>query len=224
MSKDPAFLFYSADFLVGTMMMTDEQVGKYIRLLCLQHQQGHLTKNHMVTLCKSIDEAIMSKFDVDEDGKYFNRRLDDEVDKRQKYVDSRRLNGSKGGRKPSKKGKHMETICKAYENHSEDENINGNDNDIDNRNEDKKRAFDEFWKAYPRKIGKQEALKVWKRLNPNQDLIYQILDAVDSQKHSEQWLKNNGQFIPHPTTWLNQGRWDDELPEKISDTRRILEL
>ena len=40
MSKDPAILFYTQDFLVGTMMMSDEQVGQYIRLLCLQHQKG----------------------------------------------------------------------------------------------------------------------------------------------------------------------------------------
>ena len=42
MAKDPAFLFYPSDFLTGTMFMTDEQVGKYIRLLCAQHQKGHL--------------------------------------------------------------------------------------------------------------------------------------------------------------------------------------
>ena len=42
MAKDPAFLFYSNDFLTGTYTMTDEQVGKYIRLLCLQHQKGEL--------------------------------------------------------------------------------------------------------------------------------------------------------------------------------------
>lgn len=42
--KDPAFLFYSQDFYTGTVFMTDEQVGKFIRLLCLQHQTGHLNE------------------------------------------------------------------------------------------------------------------------------------------------------------------------------------
>ena len=44
MSKDPAVLFYTSDFLSGTFTMTNEQVGKYIRLLCLQHQKGRLTE------------------------------------------------------------------------------------------------------------------------------------------------------------------------------------
>ena len=45
--KDPAFLFYSSDFLSGTMLMSDEEVGQYIRLLCLQHQKGHLKEKDM---------------------------------------------------------------------------------------------------------------------------------------------------------------------------------
>lgn len=40
------------------------------------------------------------------------------------------------------------------------------------------------------------------------------MTAVERQKCSDQWTQNNGQFIPHPATWLNQGRWDDELPVK----------
>jgi len=40
-----------------------------------------------------------------------------------------------------------------------------------------------------------------------------LIDAVNSQKNSEQWRKDNGQYIPNPATWLNQGRWDDVLTE-----------
>ena len=46
-NKDPAFLFYSSDFLTGTMFFTDEQVGKYIRLLCAQHQKGQIGRAHV---------------------------------------------------------------------------------------------------------------------------------------------------------------------------------
>lgn len=74
--------------------------------------------------------------------------------------------------------------------------------------------FDEFWGAYPRKIGKAAARKVYQRLKPTADLHAKILTAIDTAKHSDQWTKDNGQFIPHPTTWLNQGRWDDELEVK----------
>jgi len=71
MSKDPAVLLYTSDFLSGTMTMADEQVGKYIRLLCLQHQKGFLTEKDMTYICKSYDEDVYGKF-VKEDGKYYN--------------------------------------------------------------------------------------------------------------------------------------------------------
>ncbi|MEN6487273.1 MAG: hypothetical protein ABFD66_00065 [Smithella sp.] len=98
MAKDPAVLFYTADFLVGAMTMTDEQVGKYIRLLCLQHQKGHLSEDEMLSVCKTYDEGVYSKFRVDEDGRYYNRRMDEEIRKRAKSTDSSRENGKRGGR------------------------------------------------------------------------------------------------------------------------------
>lgn len=72
--------------------------------------------------------------------------------------------------------------------------------------------FSQFWAAYPRKVGKQTAKKAWSRLNPDDELTKVILEAVHIQKGSRQWRENNGQFIPNPATWLNQGRWEDELP------------
>ena len=71
MSKDPAFLFYSSDFLTGTALMSDEQVGKYIKLLCYQHQKGHLTERDMLKICSTHDEDIFSKFEKDENGLYY---------------------------------------------------------------------------------------------------------------------------------------------------------
>lgn len=72
--------------------------------------------------------------------------------------------------------------------------------------------FDAFWRAYPRKIGKAAAMKSWKKIRMNEQLFHKIMTAVEQAKHSAQWQQNNGQYIPHPTTWLNQGRWDDEMP------------
>lgn len=129
MSKDPAFLFYSSDFLTGTYTMTDEQVGKYIRLLCLQHQRGHLLENHMVSVCKTYDEAIYGKFIQDDEGRYYNERLEQEVEKRVKFNDSRRLNGMKGGRPKQENGKLMKTTRLASENLGENENDNENKDD-----------------------------------------------------------------------------------------------
>jgi phage replication O-like protein O len=76
-------------------------------------------------------------------------------------------------------------------------------------------GFERFWKIYPRKVGKIKAIKAWERAKTKAD-SEEIIKAVEKQKKSTQWKKDNGQYIPHPTTWLNEGRWMDELPEKKS--------
>ena len=70
-------------------------------------------------------------------------------------------------------------------------------------------GFNQFYEAYPKKVGRDAALKDWEKVKPPiDDVIY----ALAWQKQSEQWHKNNGQFIPNPSTYLNQGRWKDEAP------------
>jgi len=68
-------------------------------------------------------------------------------------------------------------------------------------------SFEEFWKAYPRKVGKDAARKAWKKRRP---ALTTCLEAIKRQQASEQWQKNGGQFIPNPATWISQGRWEDE--------------
>jgi hypothetical protein len=70
-------------------------------------------------------------------------------------------------------------------------------------------AFEKFWSAYPRKEGKQKAKAAFEKVNVPLDVL---LNAIEQQKESAQWSKDNGQFIPHPTTWLNGKRWEDEVP------------
>ena len=100
--KDPAFLFYSADFQIGTEDMTDEQVGKYIRLMCRQHLKGHISEEHMKKICKTYDKDVYEKFEIDENGFYYNVRLDAEIEKRRRYSESRAKNrqGKKNTDKP----------------------------------------------------------------------------------------------------------------------------
>ena len=143
MAKDPAFLFYTSDFLTGTMTMNNEQVGKYIRLLCLQHQKGILTEKDMLFICQSYDEDIYSKFIQSKDG-FYNERLRLESEKRALYSLSRASNRSKLNKKQSKK--HMKKICKSYVQHMENENVNINI-DINKNNKNKKPSIDEI-KSY----------------------------------------------------------------------------
>ena len=128
MAKDPAFLFYPSDFLTGTYTMTDEQVGKYIRLLCLQHQIGSLTEKHMLNICKSYDEDIYNKFTT-ENGKYYNARLREETKKRKAYSESRSNN------RKSKKTKNISlSYDTTYVQHMENINVNEN-KDLNTSNE-----------------------------------------------------------------------------------------
>jgi len=90
--KDPAVLFYTSDFISGTLTMSDEDVGKYIRLLCLQHQKGHLTEKDMLYICSTYVEDVYEKFEIDADGLYYNKRMENETKKRKKYSESRRKN------------------------------------------------------------------------------------------------------------------------------------
>lgn len=70
--------------------------------------------------------------------------------------------------------------------------------------------FNRFWVAYPRKTAKQQALKAWQKLKPDEGLTDTILSALERFKQTEQWRKDNGRFIPYPATWLNGKRWEDE--------------
>lgn len=135
------------------------------------------------------------------------------------YSESVRLaeNGKKGGRPKTKENQEKpnetnENQTKPNETHKVKEC---------NVKEDKiKPLFDRFWEAYPRHTAKQEALKRFEKLAPDGELFETMLKAIEKQKRSEQWTKDNGQFIPHPATWLNQRRWEDELPE--SAPRKIV--
>lgn len=68
--------------------------------------------------------------------------------------------------------------------------------------------FEKFWSAYPKKVAKKSAKKAFSRVK---EPVETLLAAIERQKCSEQWSKDNGQYIPNPATWLNQGRWEDEL-------------
>jgi hypothetical protein len=119
MAKDPALLFYTNDFLAGTFTMTDEQVGKYIRLLCLQHQKYELTETDMKNICKTYDIDIYSKF-VCDNGKYHNVRLREEAERRKNYAESRRNNRLKPNNKKKLRGKK---VSKSYVKHMETETV-----------------------------------------------------------------------------------------------------
>lgn len=127
MAKDPAFLFYSQDFLVGTMAMPFDDRGKYITLLCYMQQNGRITEETIRLLVGSLSVMLRLKFKQDEHGLFYNERLELEVEKRTKFVESRQLNGLKGGRPSNIQQVKIKNLNKtdrlAKNNLIEDENV-----------------------------------------------------------------------------------------------------
>jgi hypothetical protein len=72
-------------------------------------------------------------------------------------------------------------------------------------------AFDTFWEAYPRKTAKQAASRAFQKLSPSQEMLKTLLSALEAQKKQDSWVKDGGAFIPHPSTWLNGKRWEDQI-------------
>jgi Mn-dependent DtxR family transcriptional regulator len=76
--------------------------------------------------------------------------------------------------------------------------------------------FEQFWTAYPKKVSKAQAHKAFTKLNPDEVLLDTMLTALSRQRNSDQWIKNDGQYIPYPATWLGGRRWEDQLDESSS--------
>lgn len=74
----------------------------------------------------------------------------------------------------------------------------------------RKEMFDLFYKTYPKHKSPGNAEKAFKKLNPNKEVLDKILKAIEKAKKSNDWLKDNGKFIPYPATWLNAKGWEDE--------------
>lgn len=80
-------------------------------------------------------------------------------------------------------------------------------------------AFAAWYAAYPRHVGRETARKAWNKLGPSDELIREMMEALESQKRSEEWGEDGGKYIPHPSTYINQQRWTDELtPAEDAET------
>jgi hypothetical protein len=125
-NKDPAVLFYTSDFLTGVADLTMEERGQYITLLCMQHQKGHLSEKTICLTVGNVSVDVLKKFKTDDEGLYFNSRMEEESEKRSKYIDSRVENGKKGGRKKTICKPYAKPYGKAKQNHTENDNDNEN--------------------------------------------------------------------------------------------------
>ena len=175
MSKDPAVLFYTSDFLSGTFTMTDEQVGKYIRLLCLQHQKGKLTEKDMLSICKAYDNEIYEKFDQ-VDGFFINDRMYNESIRRSKFTESRRNNA---------KSVKTDSISKAYAQHMETETETINKDIFINNIEPFKNLLSESY---------QEFIDYWTEPSKSGKLRYEAQKFFDIKRRVNTWMQNKNKY------------------------------
>jgi hypothetical protein len=77
--------------------------------------------------------------------------------------------------------------------------------------EEQAELFDQFWQAYPKKRSKGQAKRTWVKLDPDESLLTKMLKTIAKARRSNDWLQANGQYIPHPSTWLNNEGWEDEM-------------
>ena len=214
MSKDPAFLFYSSDFLTGTMFLSNEQVGKFIRLLCVQHQKGRLSEKHMLSICKAYDSEIFEMFLKDEQGLFYNERLEIEKNKRKSHSEKQRANVMKRWNKdtnviPNKQNGNTVVIPLEDEN----ENENENENVIKNKVEIYP-TFEDFWELYDKKTGNKSLIKPKFDKLP-QKIKEKIIDYLPNYLDSTP----DKAYRKNPQTFLNNKSWEDEIITKNNENR-----
>jgi len=191
-------------------MMPEHMQRRYIMLLCMRCSETleTLHETEIAFQMRLSDdelaktkELFLSKGFIDEHWNLTN------WEKRQYASDSSTVRVRKHRDKKKEDTKQDETLLKRSSNGTEQ-----------NRTEQKQNKtvesydslFDVFWKSYPNKVGKDAARKAFAKRKPDDDLLALMLGALDNQKASDRWVKDNGQYIPNPATWLNQGRWMDE--------------
>lgn len=76
--------------------------------------------------------------------------------------------------------------------------------------------FEAFWQAWPKKVAKAEARKAWAQTEKIRPDLETLIKAIRAASGTEQWMRGNGQFIPHAATWLRGERWEDEHEVKLS--------
>jgi len=205
--KSPAFSFYVRDWLCsnfvsklhsksysnGCSNILSRCLNAYLFLLLqswIQEPCGTLPNDdtELADLARvspqewqAMKPLIMLKLQVGNDGRLFNERLMAEVIKQQNRIKAGSIGGSK---KEANKVAALEV-----------------ENEI---------VFNTFWQSYPCKVGKFAARKAWDKIDGAKDILPKMLETLETEKRSAQWKKENGQFIPHPSTWLDQGRWMDE--------------
>ncbi len=224
MAALPYMQFYVADYLADTTHLTAEEHGAYMLLLFSYWQTGKpLRIDRLATVARipnerwpSVADTLSEFFHVTETH-WVQFRVEADLE----AVNSKVVTASNAG-KASARAKALKKQLELNERSTTvDDPLqrNGNHKDTDTYTDKNTNntppmvddLFPKFWKMYPNKKGKAAAEKAWKKLKVTADLFGQIAEGLAAQVVCEAWVKDGGQFIPHPATWLNGKRWEDEV-------------
>ena len=167
---------------------------------------GARTDNEKTAVC-----LILSKFFIKTDEGYRHKRCDEEI---AKY----HAKSEKAKESVSKRWNKDTNVIRTYnEGNTNQEPITNNHKPIKSKPLSDSRTgvddgFNLFWKSYPKKVGKGKAEEAWQKHQPD---VETVLKTLTWQKGSKQWFKEDGTYIPNPTTYINQKRWLDEPTEEV---------
>lgn len=220
--------FYCMDgYLKRTERLTDEELGRLFRACMIYHATGEVTEldgRESVAfdfIKEDIDmanEAYAAKCET-------NRRnrtgtTDDDRQRPSTTVNETERPTTNGDESRKVKVKVKENV-KEKEKESDPMRAGAR---ARTREETEKQAerFERFWAAYPRHEGKKKAEESFKKVCQDDTMLETILQALANWKRSEQWMEDGGRYIPHPTTWLNGRRWEDEVPRFRHDPKNTV--
>jgi len=213
---------YTGDYLRDTQHLSCSEHGIYLKLLMHCWDQKGPAPLDERKLCgivnaRSSDEIealrrVLGEFFVRMEDGHYNHRMQREVERCEVISGVRSEAGKKGYQAKAKQlPNKSRTLAKQVPlTPSPSLSLNHTNTTNTTRGSARGDGFAIFWQAYPRKIAKVTAEKAFSKLAPSVDLLDEIVAAIERQKACPQWTKDGGQFIPHPASWLNAARWQDE--------------
>lgn len=248
MTQPPAFQFYASDYLSSSKVqrMTLEEEGAYIRLLAYSWQDGFIPADlcELSRMCKVTPRKMAALWDrlrdcfmplTEDPDKLVNARLEQVRAGHREYSSAQSMrahmrwhpNGNGSAHAGGMPGKKLGNALQSPVSSTPIVPIGGIGGCwcggehlvTEPRTETYSPDFEIVWTAYPKHAGKGAAWKAWQKHRPSRGLQDIILQAIGQARKSKEWTEENGKFIPHLATWLNQRRWDDELTPTSSKWR-----
>ena len=193
--------FHIGDYASHTRHLTVIEDCAYRRLL--DYYYLHETPIRQRDIARQINMreheqdvlTVLNEFFVSTENGFINPRADAEIDSFHAKIEQ----ASRAGKASAERRLNARSTDVQPTNNHKPITINHKKEDID--------RFNIFWKQYPRKVAKPNALKAWNKIKPDEELLKKILAAINSQGLSGREI----QFVPHPASWLNAERWNDEI-------------